>query len=224
MYLHSLARNLKGRDFAVGDIHGHTSRLFSRLHEIGFNPTSDRLFSVGDLVDRGPKSLEASELVDLPWFFAVRGNHDDFAIRHVRHGDVPESMYRMNGGDWFLDAPKDVREAVVRRLETLPFAIQLTTAAGNVGIVHADVPWRSWTGLEDRLRQESCREFAMWSRLRFTMRNISVVSAIDHVVVGHNRHPEPLVLGNVHHIDTGGWCDYGEGKFCLLNLDTMTPA
>ena len=218
-----VARNLKGRDYAVGDIHGHTSRLFSRLREVGFNPDSDRLFSVGDLVDRGPECVQAVELVDQPWFYAVRGNHDDFAIQHLREQCVDELLYRMNGGDWFLDAPASVQEAVVRRLETLPFAIQVPTAAGNIGIVHADIPWGSWDDLEIRLQREDRRELVMWSRMRVTLRNTSKVAGIDHLVVGHNRLREPLVLGNVHHIDTGGWRESGDGRFCLLNLDTMAP-
>ena len=43
-------RNDLGRDFAVGDIHGHFSRLQKKLDEIGFNQDVDRLFSVGDLI------------------------------------------------------------------------------------------------------------------------------------------------------------------------------
>ncbi|WP_261986408.1 metallophosphoesterase, partial [Enterococcus faecium] len=47
--------NSIGRDFAVGDIHGCFSRLNSALNTIEFDPSKDRLFSVGDLVDRGPE-------------------------------------------------------------------------------------------------------------------------------------------------------------------------
>ena len=47
------AANTAGRDFAVGDIHGHFTRLQSALDKAGFEPSVDRLFSVGDLIDRG---------------------------------------------------------------------------------------------------------------------------------------------------------------------------
>ena len=50
------AQNIAGRDFAVGDIHGCFTELQRGLDAIGFNPNTDRLFSVGDLVDRGPES------------------------------------------------------------------------------------------------------------------------------------------------------------------------
>ena len=48
-------RNALGRDFAVGDVHGCFTRLQQGLDQLGFDPTRDRLFSVGDLVDRGPE-------------------------------------------------------------------------------------------------------------------------------------------------------------------------
>ena len=52
------ARNVGGRDFAVGDIHGCFSHLSRSLEAIGFDAAVDRLFSVGDLVDRGPDGLQ----------------------------------------------------------------------------------------------------------------------------------------------------------------------
>jgi len=65
--------------YAVGDIQG-CHRTFMRLLErIGFDPGADRLWLVGDLVNRGPSSLEV-----LRWaaaqpdasLVAVLGNHD----------------------------------------------------------------------------------------------------------------------------------------------------
>ena len=50
--LRRMIANLRGRDLAVGDIHGHFQRLQQCLDAVGFDPAVDRLFSVGDLVDR----------------------------------------------------------------------------------------------------------------------------------------------------------------------------
>lgn len=52
----SFPLNTLGRDFAVGDIHGMYSLLEQKLAAVNFNPQKDRLFSVGDLVNRGPES------------------------------------------------------------------------------------------------------------------------------------------------------------------------
>lgn len=77
-----LPRNLKGRSLLVGDVHGQFSGLRAALERVGFNPDAgDRLISVGDLVDRGPESDAAIDWLAYPWFFPVRGNHEDMAIR-----------------------------------------------------------------------------------------------------------------------------------------------
>lgn len=53
--------NKVGTDYVVGDIHGCFTKLAEALDEVGFNFTKDRLFSTGDLVDRGPESEECLE-------------------------------------------------------------------------------------------------------------------------------------------------------------------
>ena len=61
-----IPRNVSGRDFAVGDVHGHFSRLRQSLDRLGFDPALDRLFSVGDLVDRGPENEQVLDWLRQP--------------------------------------------------------------------------------------------------------------------------------------------------------------
>src|SRR5690554_7844483 len=90
--------NERGRDFAVGDIHGHFTKLKVALDAAGFSPgDGDRLFSVGDLVDRGPESHMALDWLAKPWFHAVRGNHEDIAIRYAKGNPVDRESYSVNG-------------------------------------------------------------------------------------------------------------------------------
>ncbi|MEQ1635292.1 MAG: metallophosphoesterase [Methylococcales bacterium] len=72
----TLPANSHGRDFVLGDLHGCYQLLQDLLGQVNFNPAQDRLFSVGDLVDRGPDSLACLELLKEPWFYAVLGNHE----------------------------------------------------------------------------------------------------------------------------------------------------
>lgn len=76
--------NTKGRDFAVGDIHGCFSKLDAALRKVRFSPAHDRLFAVGDLVDRGPESALVLEWLVQPWFHSVCGNHDLMTWRRAR--------------------------------------------------------------------------------------------------------------------------------------------
>lgn len=72
----TMPANTSGTDFVVGDLHGCFQLLDALLIQVRFDPARDRLFSVGDLIDRGPDSLACLQLLQEPWFFAVAGNHE----------------------------------------------------------------------------------------------------------------------------------------------------
>ncbi|MFD2437195.1 metallophosphoesterase [Modicisalibacter luteus] len=60
--------NKRGHDYLVGDLHGQYALLQTMLSRVGFDQDKDRLFCVGDLVDRGPDSLACLSLAFEPWF------------------------------------------------------------------------------------------------------------------------------------------------------------
>lgn len=218
-------RNNLGRDFAVGDIHGHFSLLQKKLDEIGFNPDIDRLFSVGDLVDRGPECELAKEWIYNSWFHAVRGNHDDYVCRH----DTCDSdNWIMNGGLWFFALTPSERGDMACAFRDLPVAIEVETEFGLVGLVHADCPFPSWSALRKSLsggdeggRLRSVKNYCMWSRGRIENSDASGVSGVRALVVGHTPNENPVTLGNVYHIDTMGWRPQHGGRFTIINLETL---
>jgi serine/threonine protein phosphatase 1 len=199
------AANTDGRDFVVGDIHGCFSKLEAELADLQFDPACDRLFSVGDLVDRGPDSELAIEWLGKPWFHAVRGNHEQMAI-DAASGAMDAGCYIQNGGAWFLALTKPEQRAFADAFEALPIGIEVETKVGLIGVLHADCPFDSWRLLAAELSGERAYRVATactWSRERITSKDDSVVAGVAGVFVGHTPVKQPVSLGNVHYIDTG---------------------
>lgn len=139
-----LPRNTAGRDFVVGDLHGHRALLERELEGLDFDPARDRVFSVGDLIDRGPDSLATLALIEQPWFHAVLGNHELMLLnylgcydsrRHSRKGFVSGS------GEWVVDALAAHRRRVTRLAEALhevPLALHVD-AEVPFNVTHGDL-------------------------------------------------------------------------------------
>lgn len=222
------ARNTKGRDLIVGDIHGCFSKLAMALNDIGFDPAGDRLFSVGDLVDRGPESLAALDFLAHDFVHAVQGNHEDMAIRWP-NGHMDADMYRANGGAWMIALDYETQREVAATLGALPVAIELETAGGLVGIVHADCPLNDWHEFTAALeapdlsnqKRDSLIDAAQWSRDRIGRNFDGQVLGVRAVVVGHTPMQNMTTLGNVLFIDTMGWRG---GRFTILDAATLAQA
>ncbi len=105
-----LPANTTGKDFVVGDLHGCFDLLERLLVQACFDTACDRLFSVGDMIDRGPDSFSCLQLLAEPWFHAVQGNHEimmlNFFLPYMVNGQLEsldennETDFLANGGTW----------------------------------------------------------------------------------------------------------------------------
>jgi bis(5'-nucleosyl)-tetraphosphatase (symmetrical) len=123
--------------YAIGDIQGCHTEFCELLDLIGFSPREDRLWLVGDLVNRGPDSLavlrEVMALGDAAT--TVLGNHD-FHLLTVAAGH--RTPHEGDTIDTILAAPD--RDAVVDWLTARP----LVAIDGDLLLVHAGL-LPSWT-------------------------------------------------------------------------------
>ena len=67
--------------WVVGDVQGCVRELERLVEAIDFDPSRDELWSVGDLVNRGPDSLAVLRLWRDIGGSGVLGNHDVYALR-----------------------------------------------------------------------------------------------------------------------------------------------
>ncbi|MGZ4957859.1 MAG: metallophosphoesterase [Methylomonas sp.] len=110
--IRKLPANRQGKDYVIGDLHGCLDLLQRLLDEVGFDQNRDRLFSVGDLIDRGPDSLGCLHLLKHSWFYSVQGNHENmllnFFLPYLQNNrmhnldDVNQTDFLWNGGDWII--------------------------------------------------------------------------------------------------------------------------
>ena len=216
------ARNPSGRDFVVGDIHGMFPALRVLLARVEFDETLDRLFSVGDLIDRGPRSREALEWIGKPWFHAVRGNHEQFLL-DSDHPPTRDLWIHYNGGAWWLECRASEREAFREACAALPIAIEIDTTGGKVGVVHADAPRsNSWTDFLSRLESHDERaiEHALWSRERVSAGTSGRVSGVDLVFCGHTPTTRIVEAENVRFIDTGAvYRQYRDARLTMVEIE-----
>jgi bis(5'-nucleosyl)-tetraphosphatase (symmetrical) len=126
----------------VGDVQGCAREFERLLEEIRFNPAADELWSVGDLVNRGPDSVGVLRLWRSVGGRAVLGNHEVAALL-AHSGARPKPMKKLR--DLFRAPDAD---ELVAALRDLPVLVHLPSAGTgpDVWVVHAGLDPR-WSDL-----------------------------------------------------------------------------
>lgn len=133
--------------YAIGDVQGCDDELRALLKLLKFSADRDRLWFVGDLVNRGPRSLATLRRVRALADNAVvvLGNHD-LHLLAVAHGS--QRRRRSDTLDEVLEAPD--RDALLEWLAGRPLA---HAEAGDL-MVHAGVVPQWTVGLTLKLARE----------------------------------------------------------------------
>lgn len=227
-----LERNNNGRDLVVGDIHGSFDLVLKAMDKVNFDQSKDRILSVGDLIDRGPGSHRTARFLSHDWVHAIMGNHEAMLLEAYEdldgHPAVLEYMHSRNGFSWWRETPDGVKADILSAIRKLPFAMEVDTPRGTVGLVHADVPrgmtWQAFTAaLEDGDLEVA--EIAIWGRDRLHHHDESGVPGVGRVFVGHTPMKRLTKFGNVYAIDTGavyGVLDAHEGALTFVDIMTTT--
>ena len=125
--------------YAIGDIQGCYQSLRKLLNKIRFNPCKDRLILAGDLINRGPQSLETMEFIlqHQTSIYCVLGNHDLHFLAVANYCKSPNSK------DTFNDIlQSNLRDRIAVWLSKQPLAIYHKPS--NSLISHAGLPF-NWS-------------------------------------------------------------------------------
>lgn len=191
----------------------------------GFDWDADRLFMVGDLIDRGPDSAQVLEFLAIPNVYFVRGNHDNRLVTLSLDDLKILGSTDWNGMGWICTCSDPTLLAIQVALSKLPFAIEIDTPRGSVGVIHAEVPigmdWSTFIGKLEAGDNE-CLVSALEGRTRSDQRDMSGVAGIDRLFVGHTIQWEGIQQsGNIFSIDTGAvFQELGKnmGSLTMANL------
>ena len=197
-----MERNVAGRDFVVGDVHGCFRTLEHALRQVRFDRDRDRLLSVGDLVNRGPHSHEALQwLASRRISQAVMGNHEAMVLEVLMDGQ------HLLFASWVAAIRDEELIRWIGALGDLPLALTVETPTGDVGIIHAGPVERDWErtvkGL-DRAERGTIRTALIGgSGPSWHGRKAAPVNGARAVVTGHAPVREPWCDGHWWRIDTG---------------------
>ncbi|HWV15597.1 MAG TPA: metallophosphoesterase [Cellvibrio sp.] len=227
-------KNTLGKDYICSDIHGHFHLLQAELEKIGFDERRDRLFSLGDLIDRGDESHLTLDWLAKPWFFAIQGNHERMLINTVEtKSEMLFRQWMMWGGDWAEDLDFSGLHPYYAAFSQLPIAIQIQLDNENsVGLIHAELPDESdWDYISNLLlsvdpkKVESTLEVQdlLWSKRQPLMEpekrsQIKEVKNIKHVFHGHTIVEGYLTIANRTFMDLGSYNTGKIGVICLSDF------
>ncbi len=225
-------RNEHGPFDIIGDVHGCTDELEALLRQLGYQrtdatgwvpPPGRRAVFVGDLVDRGPRILDAIRLVQdmaaAGQAFCVPGNHDMKLVRKLKGNDVKIAHGLALSLAEIEALPPETRPAVeqgiVAFFEGLPSHLVLDD--GRLVVAHAGLI-EAMHGRESK----AVRGFALYGQTTGESDEFGLPVrqnwAADYhgqamVVYGHTPVLEPEWVNGTINIDTG--CVFG-GRLTAL--------
>lgn len=218
--------NTSGRDFVIGDIHGCYSAVRALLNHVQFRPAVDRLFCVGDLVDRGPHSMDVLELTKQSWFFSCRGNHEQMLIDHLRNPDVvpPNDPVWLKKAFHTFTQRQQFSGIWLPVLESLPYVIVVGNRGSKFYVVHAEILEQRASVTEEMIEKwsfkdpEKAKKRAIWGRSLWTAfeEERPIVRAHDLLLpliyCGHTIINTPLKLARQVYLDGGAYVAHDEVK------------
>lgn len=142
------------RRIVIGDVHGHYDSLITLLDTVAPNG-DDKIYFLGDLIDRGPQSCQVVEFVKQSPYLCLLGNHEQMLLEIYDGGEISRpalQAWLYSGGSSTLKSYG--KDGVLREhldwMRKLPTHLDL----GDTWLVHAGVHPR--LSLEKQTAEQFC--------------------------------------------------------------------
>lgn len=127
------------RRICIGDVHGHYDTLMALLDLVAPD-ADDKVYFLGDLIDRGPKSAEIIEFVRRSNHQSLMGNHemmmlDSIAVDGSVHEDTFVAWYHSGGANTLQSYNHRIPYEHLQWLRERPTHLDL----GDIWLVHAGI-------------------------------------------------------------------------------------
>ena len=211
--------------YAIGDIHGGYFTFHALINQI-CPKHDDRVYLLGDYIDRGADSCGVLELIIRMQeagcaIYPVRGNHDDMLLRNITGQHDNYSAYWIKG--W---GPETLKSFGIAAVEEMPYrylnflqSLPYVRLEHDYVFVHAALDMRKNNPIT-----ESDPTGMMWEKIgdidpqRLGNRKL---------VTGHKIRTMPSIIASLQtnhfELDNGAYSDLDSsiGSLVALNLDTM---
>lgn len=131
--------------YVFSDVHGHFGAL-DRLLERVSPASDDRIYMLGDMIDRGPDPISVVRCChDLPNCVVLMGNHEDLMLSYYVDPDDPSARmnWEINGAGPTQEGlrllPVEERIELARWLFTRPLYAQTEVGGRRYLLVHAGI-------------------------------------------------------------------------------------
>lgn len=194
----------------IGDVHG-CIKTFEKLLEECKEETE--IYTVGDLIDRGPDSRACIQLCIDREIKSVMGNHEHMFLDWLNSGGIyQDGLFMMNGGDKTIRSYTDDNSIPVEHrtyLNAMPLYIETDLCV----ITHAGAPYGC--NSVDDIEKQPLDDGVLWHRGL-------VIDIGKQQIHGHtpNNKPRENPSSKSINIDTGcAYPQYGELSGVVLNCD-----
>lgn len=119
----------------ISDIHGNAVALEAVINDLG-KKEIDKIYVLGDICYRGPEPKRSLELVRSLNAGVIKGNADEWVVRGVREGEVPEKALQLMNTErqWTVEK---LEQADIDYLNGLPTSIECNVDGTHIFGFHA---------------------------------------------------------------------------------------